>query len=316
MEKQSLIGNLDINQILSDTYVQRIFLSTDYEKVYESLRLYSQRSSHDLNIQKNLKNILFIYYLRMSSKKIVRKNYFERILIRMESFLDEEVLAFLLSQDLDMNYVGLDMYDTPVSLIDELALNINSSIIMNKFLEKIKKSNKKYFGISSYRNHTDLCRMNIIAGNLDKALEIFNSEDYNLFFKNIDEDYIFENFKQGKVCLFIKNFLGEQSDILFQIINTIKDSQNTPENKKLFLTQILYNEKIRIFNISCLSLIEDILGLEDYQKFVEYIKDRTAQKEMVLFSIRIKDDTLFYESLENTFPEPDKVLNLETPNNK
>lgn len=315
MEKNGVIGNLDINKILNDNSVQRIYLSTNYEQVYESLRLVAQKYSRDFQIQKNLKNILFIYYLKISSRKFVRKNYFERILISMNRFLDDEVLTFLIGQDLDMNYIGDDMYNTTVTLIDELSLNIKSPTIMNKFLEKIKDSNRKYFGVSSYRSYTDLCRMNIIAGNLDKALEIFNSEDYNLFFINIDEKYIFENLKQGKVCLFVKGFLGEQSDILFQIISTIKNSQSSQEDKKLFLTQILYNKKIRIINIASLEIIEQILGVEDYNLFVEYIKDSVTKKEMVLFSTRIKDDTLYCESLENTFPEPDKVLNLETSNN-
>lgn len=314
MDKNNIIGTLNINEILNDTSVQRIFLSTNFEQVYEDLRLLVQKYSHNFQIQKNLKNILFIYYLKISSRKIVRKNYFEKVLIRMGSFLDEEVLTFLLSQDLDMNYVGEDMYDTPVTLMDELA-NIKYPKIMNLFLKKTGNSNRKYFGILYYRTHTDLCRMNIIAGNLDKALEIFNSEDYPLFFRNIDEDYIFENFKEEKVCLFIKNFFGEQSDILFQIINTIKDSQNSPENKKLFLTKILYNKKVRIFNVANLGLIEEILGEEDYNLFVEYIKERVIQKEMVLFSIQIKEDELFYATLANTFPEPDKVLSLENPNN-
>lgn len=314
MERQSVIGNLDINKILNDVSVQRIFLSNNYEQVYEELRLIAQKYSHDIGIQKNLKNILFMYYLKISSKKFVRKKYFERVLIRMGSSLDEEVLTFLLSQDLDMNYVCEDMYGTPVTLMDELA-NIKSQKIMNMFLKKIGNSNRKYFGIPYYRSHTDLCRMNIIAGNLDKALEIFNSEDYQLFFRNIDEDYIFENFKEGKVCLFIKNFLGEQSDILFQIINTIKDSKNTLENKKSFLIQILYSGKVRIFNISNLKLIEEILGTEDYNLFVEYLKDRVVQKEMVLFDLQIKEDTLFYASLANTFPEPDKVFSLENQDN-
>jgi len=207
MERKDIIGNLDINQILNDISVQRIFVSKNYEKVYESLRLLAQKYSHNFQIQKNLKNILFIYYLKTSSTKFVRKNYFERILIRMGSFLDEEVLTFLLSQDLDMNYVGEDMYDTPVALMDELAY-IKSPKIMDMFLKKIGKSDRKYFGIFYYRGCTDLCRMNIIAGNLDRALEIFNSDDYQLFFRNIDDDYIFENFKEGKVCLFIKNFFG------------------------------------------------------------------------------------------------------------
>jgi len=315
MGKNNVIGNLDINQILNDISIQRIFLSTNYEQVYESLRLAVQKYSRDFKIQKNLKNILFIYYLKLSSKKIARKNYFEKILISMNAFLDEEVLTFLLSQDLDMNYVGDDMYFTPVTLIDELALGIKSPTIMNKLLEKIEASGRAHFGISGYKNYTDLCRMNIVACNLEKALEIFNNQNYNLFFKNIDEDYIFENFKQGTVCLFINNFLGEQSDILFQIINTIKNSQNSPEDKKTFLTQILYNGKIRIFNVSCLSLIEEILGTEDYKLFVEYIKHKVTTKEMVLFSIRIKDDTLFYESLENTFGQSNKVLSLENINN-
>lgn len=308
MNMQSVIGNLDINKILNDNQVSVLFLSNDYEKVYEDLRTLSQKYSNDFKIQKNLKNILFIYYLKSSFRKFPRKNYYERVLLNMLTFLDEEVLEFLLSQNIDINYVGYDIYNSEIKLADELALYIESPRVMSLLLQKQGILTRKYFS-DRYDNYTDLCRMNIIAGNLDKALEIFNSEEYKLVLEPLNIDLIFKKLIQ-KDNLYLEYFLGEQSDILLQVIRTIKDSQLSKENKSIFLNQILYSQKIKIFNVFNLNPIKEILGEEDYLKYENYLKEKVSKEEIVLYSLGCKDNLLLYESLESTF-QIDKVLILE-----
>ena len=308
MNMQSVIGNLDINKILNDNQVSVLFLSNDYEKVYEDLRTLSQKYSNDFKIQKNLKNILFIYYLKTSYRNIPRKNYYERVLLNMLTFLDEEVLEFLLSQDIDINYVGYDIYNSEIKLADELALYIESPRAMSLLLQKQGISTRKYFS-DRYDNYTDLCRMSIIAGNLDKALEIFNSEEYKLVLEPLNIDSIFKKLIQ-KDNLYLEYFLGEQSDILLQVIRTIKDSQLLKENKSIFLNQILYSQKIKIFNVFNFNLIKEMLSEEDCLKFENYLKEKVSKEEIVLYSLGYKDNLLLYESLESTF-QIDKVLILE-----
>lgn len=300
MDMKNIIGDLNINKILSDPQVLVTFSKTDYEKVYEDLRTISQKYSNDFKIQKNLKNILFIYYLKTSYRNIPRKNYYERVLLNMLTFLDEEVLEFLLSQDIDMNYIGYDMYENQVRLVDELALNIQMPRAMQTLLKKVYPLNRNQFRNSKYYNYTDLCRMNIVAGNLEKALEIFNSQEYKLILEPLSIDSIFNGLLQ-KENLCLKYFLGEQSDILLQIIRTLNDCQLSKEEKSAFLNQILYSGKIKLFNTSNINLIKSMLNEEDYLKYENYLKGKVFNEEIVLYSLGYRDNLLVRESLESTF---------------
>ena len=101
-------NGFDYNEIINDEEFKKILSLTDYEEVYELLRDYSLKISlkfsFNSELQNKLRSRLFIYYLIFSSQTYKRKNVFEKVLIKMGSNLDEDVLEYLLSQKLDMNY--------------------------------------------------------------------------------------------------------------------------------------------------------------------------------------------------------------------
>jgi len=297
-----MANNFDYNEIINDEEFKKMLNSNDYEEVYELLRNYSSKISRKFSFNNELNNKLrdrlFIYYLMVSKQKYKRRNMFEKVLIKMNSSLSDEVLEYLLSQDLDMNYIGYDIYGNITPLIDELALHTNNPKYMNIVLSKMNNVDKKEFSNDYYNLHTDLCRMNIIAGNIDKSIEIFNNENYHLFSNNINDTEISQKLSKDKNGMLINELNGEESDILLQIIKTVDTSLIEIDLKRNFLNQILYSDKIKLFNISNLSIIQNILKEEDYKKFIEYLYNKIDLKQITSYSNSDHKNIIFYESLK------------------
>ena len=140
--------------------------------------------------------------------------------------------------------------------------------------------------------------MNIIAGNIDKSIEIFNNENYHLFSNNINDTEISQKLSKDKNGMLINELNGEESDILLQIIKTVDTSLIEIDLKRNFLNQILYSDKIKLFNISNLSIIQNILKEEDYKKFIEYLYNKIDLKQITSYSNSDHKNIIFYESLK------------------
>jgi len=241
----------------------------------------------------------------MVSKQIYkRRNMFEKVLIKMNSHLSNDVLDYLFSQDLDMNYIGYDIYENTTMLMDELALHTNNPKYMNIVLDKISGTDKTEFFNEYYNLSTDKCRMNIIAGNIDKALEIFNDKDYKLFSNNINDAEISHKLSIVKNGMFVNGLDGEESDKLLQIIKTVESSEIEINLKRNFLKQILYSPKIKLFNTFNLSSIQNILIEEEYNKFIEYLYNKIDLKQITSYSNSDNKNIIFYESLRTITQKP------------
>lgn len=303
-----MANNFDYNEIINDEEFKKMLNSNDYEEVYELLRNYSSKISRKLSfnneLQNKLRDRLFIYYLMVSKQMYKRRNMFEKVLIKMNSHLSNDILDYLLSQDLDMNYIGYDIYGNTTTLIDELALHTNNPKYMNIILSKMNNVNRKEFSNDYYNLHTDLCRMNIIAGNIDKALEIFNEENYKLFLNNVNDAEISRKLSIVKNGMFVNELNGEESDVLLQIIKTVEISEMEIDLKRSFLNKILYNNKIKLFNTSNLSSIQNILSEEEYNKFVEHLYSKIDLKQITAYSNSDNKNIIFYESLRTITGKP------------
>ena len=290
-----MADKFDYNEIINDEEFKKMLRLNDYEEVYELLRNYSLKISlkysFNSDLQNKLRDRLFIYYLMVSTKIYRRRNVYEKVLIKIGSTLSEDILEYLLSQEIDMNYLGYDIYENATTLIDELALNINNPKIMQMILSKMDKVTKKHFGNEYYKLYTDLCRMNIVAGNIDKALEIFNSENYHLF-NGINDKELAIKLSKNKEEIHIN---GEESDILLQIIKTVNNSEIDLEYKKEFLNKILYSKKIKLFNVSNLSIIKKILDNDKYQKYIYYLSNMLKLNKIILYGIKNNKKLVFYE---------------------
>ena len=164
--------------------------------------------------------------------------------------------------------------------------------------------NRKEFSNDYYNLHTDLCRMNIIAGNIDKALEIFNEENYKLFLNNVNDAEISRKLSIVKNGMFVNELNGEESDVLLQIIKTVEISEMEIDLKRSFLNKILYNNKIKLFNTSNLSSIQNILSEEEYNKFVEHLYSKIDLKQITAYSNSDNKNIIFYESLRTITGKP------------
>ena len=175
--------------------LKELFKSDNYNLVYESLGVIFKRD--DLRIQRKIQNELFIRYLKL--KRNIN-NLYERVAIRLGNIvLTDEVLKFLIESNINLDYKSYDIFNTPILLKYYLASVIKDKETMKIFLKKVNSS-KLYFGNGNSRSYTDLCRMNIIAGNIDMALEIFEREDYKLFNKDYTSDLeIINNLKNKDI---------------------------------------------------------------------------------------------------------------------
>ena len=266
--------------------LEKIFKNDDYLMVYNSLESYVKIDNFIERRKKQ--NELFVKYLKL--KHPINENHlYERIAVRMSTFrLTDEVLTYLISSNLDLEYKGLDMFDVPFVLKYLLATNIKNKEVMKLYLSKVKHLDNIYFGNSHYRAYTDLCRMNIIASDFDKAIEVFDNPNYHLI--NIDytnEDKIIELLNNSLNCyvdaLGFSGFI--EHDMVYQIIITIKELKLSLDEKNDILKRIIYNNKIKLFNKSCLEFIEEILDTNDYQEFLNYLNEKIDLKEITLFEV-------------------------------
>lgn len=295
-----IVGGIEVEDL------EKIFKNDDYLMVYSSLERYVNLD--DFRERRKKQNELFVKYLKL--KHPINENHlYERIAVKMSTIrFSNEVLSYLISSNLDLEYKGLDMFDVPFILKYLLATNIKDKDVMKLYLSKVKHLDNIYFGNSNYRAYTDLCRMNIIAGDFDKAIEVFNNPNYHLI--NIDytnEDKIIEFLNNSLNCyvdaLGFSGFI--EHDMVYQIVIMVKELNLNLDEKRDILKRIIYNNKIKLFNKSCLEFIKDTLDTDDYQEFLNYLSNKIESKEITLFEV-LNRNTIRLASLDK-----EKVLKKE-----
>ena len=136
------------------------------------------------------------------------------------------------------------------------------------------------------------------------SLEIFNDEDYKLFSNDVNDDEIAHKLSIVKNGMFVNELNGEESDILLQIIKTVENAEIEIDLKRSFLNKILHSNKIKLFNTSNLSSIQNILSEEEYNKFVEYLYSKIDLKQITAYSNSDNKNIIFYESLRTLTEKP------------
>jgi len=248
---------------------------------------------------------LFLDYLDYAYERNKNNNFYERVLFGLVLFHNEEYLEYLLSQDLNMNYEAYDSYGHYCNLAEYLANNIKTPKAMKLLLEKVKDSDDIYYW-GGYGIYTDLCRMNITANNLDKALEIFNSDFYNLL-PPAAEKLNGNQLLMAENGLLINEFNAYNDDGLFCVLKTLRESKIEKEDKKNFLNEVLYSDKVKLFNVYNLEIIRSIYDDESYENFIDYLKEKTAQEKIVLYSIKL-DEIPTYEPSKLGYETVDTAL--------
>ncbi len=289
-----------INKILNNEIVKKIFKVSYYKDVYQFFEDYLEFYNQDFKVRRSIQNKLFIEYLKQLPKVNDRNNLYERMLVTfLNKDYTEDIIEYLLNQEFNMNYVFLDSNNKRVPLQYLLAIRVKDKKNMQLLLNKINTKNI-FFRNGYYKDYNDLCRMNIIAGNLEEAFKVFNLERYKLLnVDTINQDEIKNTLINDKQIT-IDGYNILDIDLLTEIILTIKNSDLDILDKRKMLINILKSHKIKLFNIDNLKIIEEILESESYAKFLEYLRVLETNQDIVLFNIsKTSNDTMYYTNLDN-----------------
>lgn len=308
LKNMNIINDWQLNRLLAlyyytdaYKYIKRIVGQSSYAK-----------SSYEFNRQSI--NTLFIYYLKDKYFKEPDSHLFEKVLSEMINILDLEVVEYLFSQDIDMNFYAKDRLGNEGRLINTLAMSISVPEMMNVFLDKINTIDEMYFYHDGYKSYTDLCIMNIISGNIIEALEIFDRNDYNLFMGVSNYELITDTLNIDNPEITMYGYNIKNHDNISKIISTINSYYLTiNRNIKLLLVGILYSKKIKLFNIENLDLIKGMLSEEQYDIYIGYLSHMIRSNKITLFSVDDDKNTINYEPLDSIYNKgKTKVLK---PNN-
>lgn len=209
--------------------------------------------------------------------------YVDKLIKRTNSSYEYELNELLKQEDIDIGKDYSDImcilmkkanlnYPVPHTLYSENIITLGAQIAdylsykmypneneiktINAFLNT---TNEMYFDISCLHS-TDICDLNIIAGNIEDARRIFNSDEYQLY-------------SQEQLDVLTKNReyrtegYGYPVDRLYNLINHAI-SKRDPE----FIKELLYSDKVKMINAKNLFLIENALdNKEEYVKYLAYL---------------------------------------------
>ena len=274
----------NIEELLKDRKLKWIFTNSNYVEVYDAIDLYVMNFEKDRTIANKLRNLLFIEYLK-TLKIRKNSNFYERLLAVFINFNNNsEIINYLLKQELNISYNVQINDNVKVPLGYLLAIKIKDKENMKLLLEK--HINKRYLYIENgnFNEATDLVRMNIIAGNITLALNYFNSNNYKLINDTNIELSNPANYLKINKKIIINGFNYQYDDRLYQLLLTIKASQIDLISKRNLLITILNSNKINLFNTLNLTIIEYILDSETYNKFLDYLRKKELNKEIVLYN--------------------------------
>lgn len=243
-----------LNMIIKSKERKRIYRESSGPVAYESLKKLVSRHVEDWYERWVITRRIFLDYVKNSNAFNNKKNSYENTLMVMMTYLDEETLSYLLSSDVNYDYSCENGYST---LLDELALNIQLPNVMKIIIKKIDDK-RLYFGNEKRNQFTDLCSMNVFVGDLDKALEIFNREDFSL----CPKEY------------------SEEKDCLIRIVDNLISLKNDNYDKISFLDNIFYSKKINFLNTEVLEKIKSICSLDKLKEYYSYF---SSKKGIVLY---------------------------------
>lgn len=280
VDKEELDKKID--ELLANRKLKKIFKGNYGPDAYKYINMFVEKETDEWYMRWCLTQSLFLCYVKNGAGKTKRKNFYEEILCSMMHYLEEETLEYILSQNLNYNFNGYDSYGTPVTLIDALALNIKNPKIMKIVLSKITDSNALYFGNVNYETYTDLCEMNIVAEDIDQAIEVFKRDDYILV-PNESLRVIIQDLKDNENGVYIEGFNANQDDRLFKILKKIGSAKLDTNSKIKFLDGILDSDKIKLVNVRGLEVIKDIYDADKYDDFITYLSSKVNEEKIILY---------------------------------
>ena len=243
-----------LNKIIKSREIKRIYRESSGPVAYENLKRIVNKHVEDWYERWVITRRIFLDYVKNSNAFNNKKNSYENALMVMMTYLDDDTLIYLLSQNINYNF---SCSSESGVLLDELALNIQLPNVMKLVIEKINDE-RLYFANEKRNQFNDLCSMNVFVGDLDKALEVFNREDFSLS----------------------SNYYIEEKDCLIRIVDNLIALKVDNSDKISFLDNIFYSKKINVLNTEVLDKIKSICSLDKLKEYYSYFSDK---KGIVLY---------------------------------
>lgn len=226
--------------------------------------------------------------LKTKKEKSKNPNFYEYILSLYEwsigeNSIDEAIVLALLDKDVDIHYEVQNDFGMSVNLDSLLCGNQHNKKVIKKLLEK----NLSLWFSNGLACVSDLCQLSVDGENLEKALEVFNDERYTGF-----HEYLLEALKENGEA---KEDFDEKFNCtpLTKIILKLSKNNNKIEEKKVFLDNVLYGDKVKMLDVTSLKYIATMYSEEEYLRYLDYMKQQIKEDNLVVYSS--EDDVSFFK---------------------
>lgn len=249
-----------------DSFINKVNKCDDIELVYVLYMLYGK--IHNISAEEINKK--FILYLE-EYIELHQNTYEELFLYHFATYRSGGNFVYKELVNLLFSKINLDC------VIDEG--NGKTTLLKNKIARKLYYGaqdkgiintflnlNPGIYFEGDYSSDIDIFRLNLIAGNLEKAKEIFNSDVYELYsleqYNALKNDGYYDIEKYGMPVDRLKGVL-----FVLEINASIE-----PQKRKKALLDLIYSNKIKMVSCDSLDRIRASLTEAEYNEYIEYIE--------------------------------------------
>lgn len=274
-----------VKKIMEDPFIWEVMHWKSFEEAKGFLYGYIKDKFDDKELSKKVASLVFIEYLEFRKGKVDNPYFYEDTLLYLMQYLENDVIKYFLSKDLDFDHIGFNHNCSNSTLLEEVSNSINNKEKMNLFLDKINSLDIcKFINSKKY----DLCTMNIRAGRLDNALIEFKKF-------SVDDEVICKLKNSKQEGIIFENYDLRIMDELNKVFYEIQFLDEKLKDKIVFIKNVIYSSNIKIFNKENLSFIKSILSMEEYNNYIDYLKNN----DIVLYTIENKlNPKVFLEEFE------------------
>ena len=237
------------------------------EAVYTLIRIKSDilRDEEDKTDEDTVSRELISYIRNYEGKDKDYLLYQLRQLAKKNKLPDKAFMYFI-----DHNGFSSIFYSRE---LDYVLINNDNKEIIKKLLERKRPSKREF--IDSFGRTTNTVRLNVKVGNYDKALKEFDR--LRVFYGPNNLERLYTN------PAYFKNMGEILNDELFLLLNDVKDSDFTEEEKKDFVHHVVVADSVSMISLNSLSVIESILGEEEFDKFRSFLIYSVAEEKKGIY---------------------------------
>lgn len=253
------MSKINLNDILPN--------NVPLEAVYSLIRIKSDvlKEEEDKTDADTVSRELINYVKNFNGKDKEFLLYQLRQLAKKNKLPDQAFIYFI-----DHGYFSSVFYSRE---LDQVLLNTNNKEIIKKLLDR-KRPSKREFK-DSFGRTTNTIRLNVKVGNYARALKEFDR--LPIFYGPNDLTQLYNN------SIYLKNQGEILNDELYLLLNDVRKSEFTEEQKKSFVQHVVISDSVKMISLNSLSIIEEILGEEEFDKFRYFLIHSMAEGEKGIY---------------------------------